>query len=959
MNKAPPNRRGIIFEVGAALEARDSQKNWYAANIEKIDYEDEKVLVHYRQWSHRYDEWFDWTSPYLRPMERVQLRREGLQEDGFIPGFHVNDKVLASWSDCRFYPAKVLAVNKDASYTVKFFDGVIQTVKGIHVKPFSRERRKKLTDRNGEKQVKKTEKDKKLQEINGRGKDMVGQADRVPEEEEGEVSDGDREKGEKKKRRIQSGNTGHKDREHREVENMSVTKENEDGERVLDQIRQHNYCKLFLKDSGHAEAMVKTEADSMVIDSRVKCNEGGDKGNEIEEAEVQVEQKEEEMKGQVLPCDRKSRRRRIRGKRRLSVARKRKKTDSNSDKGFHNDFKPTPALTNQRPQGKGTESAPLLVIQPSNGTKMPKAQCQSETSKQTVRKQAFRNPNRFSREPLYRVIRNQPPSVVAINLDHNPYKCSASGCKKSFRKAKLLHYHMKYYHGDDRAIDEDLCMNEGKKTSAMDKQAALINQDGCKRRCIALSSLREFKAGAQMTVKRCSAAPPVVSAQNYLQWPLLKKKTREPDGNIQRGFNKGRERRVLEMGVKEHDRLKEKMSRDLLRIKLKSKKKMRKTTSDEDSISDWSSDSFGWSEDEIGADLDIGPSPLSCSSVASTTGSGEIVRCVCEVEEEIDFMLQCEECQYWQHGTCMGLLEENIPERYACFLCRDSPGQVRGQRSSLRYWYDRDWLSSGHMYGLSFLKNYSHQNGKKIATTHQLLGDVQHVVEVLNGLQLKISVLQSQAHPDLKMWRQPWKLAERSRMKSTALLDAKTVSSLAPSEAALCKEPLPSSFQDYISSEHCYQKPLALHQVLEPNLILKTQVGTELEDRLHNTERLLKNGQHNNGEIQPALLKTFNTQLSNHSKHEVGADGGGVKGGAQQQQWRINLLEHIETVQEDVIHRMDFIERELDVLENWLDCTGELEPPEPLDRLPELKHSIKQLLNELGKVQQIALACAT
>uniref|UniRef100_A0A8C9TX21 PHD finger protein 20, b n=1 Tax=Scleropages formosus TaxID=113540 RepID=A0A8C9TX21_SCLFO len=135
MKKTPPNRRGITFEVGAQLEARDSLKNWYAANIEKIDYEDEKVLIHYRQWSHRYDEWFDWASPYLRPLERIQLRREGLQDDCTIP------KVLASWSDCRFYPAKVLAVNKDggSSYTVKFYDGVIQTVKGIHVKPFIKE----------------------------------------------------------------------------------------------------------------------------------------------------------------------------------------------------------------------------------------------------------------------------------------------------------------------------------------------------------------------------------------------------------------------------------------------------------------------------------------------------------------------------------------------------------------------------------------------------------------------------------------------------------------------------------------------------------------------------------------------------------------------------------------------------------------------------------------------------
>lgn len=61
---------------------------------------------------------------------------------------------------------------------------------------------------------------------------------------------------------------------------------------------------------------------------------------------------------------------------------------------------------------------------------------------------------------------------------------------------------------------------------------------------------------------------------------------------------------------------------------------------DEDSISDWSSDSCGWSEDEMGADLDVIASSLSCSSVASTTGSQETVRCVCEAEEENDFMLQ-------------------------------------------------------------------------------------------------------------------------------------------------------------------------------------------------------------------------------------------------------------------------------------------------------------------------------
>ena len=202
---------------------------------------------------------------------------------------------------------------------------------------------------------------------------------------------------------------------------------------------------------------------------------------------------------------------------------------------------------------------------------------------------------------------------------------------------------------------------------------------------------------------------------------------------------------------------------------------------DEDSLSDWSTDSCGWSDDDIGVDLDVTSPPLSGDSVALDTSDQEIVRCVCEVEEENDFMIQvcvcvwcvcvcvvslkwwyetekksvaareimlestqtvkmpvglsnvihhtwlpgssplvsfslyskvnwsiflylreyaidlfkdkcvvelylfvklmylssiqCEECLCWQHGTCMGLLEENVPDKYACYICRDPPGE--------------------------------------------------------------------------------------------------------------------------------------------------------------------------------------------------------------------------------------------------------------------------------------------
>uniref|UniRef100_A0A674NEH3 Tudor-knot domain-containing protein n=1 Tax=Takifugu rubripes TaxID=31033 RepID=A0A674NEH3_TAKRU len=79
MMKTPPDRAGIIFEVGAQLEARERHKKWYSATIKKIDCDRERVLVHYQHWSHRHDEWFQWNSPLLRPLERVSLRRQGLK----------------------------------------------------------------------------------------------------------------------------------------------------------------------------------------------------------------------------------------------------------------------------------------------------------------------------------------------------------------------------------------------------------------------------------------------------------------------------------------------------------------------------------------------------------------------------------------------------------------------------------------------------------------------------------------------------------------------------------------------------------------------------------------------------------------------------------------------------------------------------------------------------------------
>ncbi|XP_055364659.1 PHD finger protein 20 isoform X2 [Betta splendens] len=982
------------------MENRHTLEQKYAANIEKIDYEDEKVLIHYRQWSHRYDEWFDWTSPYLRPVERVQLRRQGLQDD--LPGFHVNDKVLASWSDCRFYPAKVISVNKDASYTVKFYDGVIQTVKDIHVKPFIKQRGGGGKSRSAERNMVRrapNRRDRRPQE-NGGPKNKRARRSTSDQEDESNSEDEEREErmiNEKNKKTNGEVVTAPTIKQEEKLLEQTEQKKPRDGEKVL----------------GLTNG-VRLEENNMQHDDR--CNVNGEVKEEM--------------------------------------------TTESETKPYSEAPRPYIEMT-PHTSGQTEQVSVCMTTTDSNGDVEQKPSVQSENSQlavdipppqpvKPVRKQGFHNPNRFSREPLYRVIKNQPPPVLSINLDHNPFKCSAPGCTKSFRKAKLLHYHMKYYHGEEQPLEENCSPTRSIQTRASDKQTATC-MEGPKRRRTISASLHSVGSAAAprgevKTAGRRTSAPPDVNTQSHQQRALLREKSKENQLDRNGCQQQDLERSGFDIGSVK-DKLKDKpRQKDFLRIKLKKKKKRKKKAKsdytgseenidisvlglqsklnlplkpplshnhkpeayscrpgysyseqihvdDEDSISDWSTDSCGWSDDDLGVDLDITTPPLSVDSGAVDTNDQEIVRCICEVEEENDFMIQCEDCLCWQHGTCMGLLEENVPDRYTCYICRDPPGQ----RQSLRYWYDREWLINGHMYGLSFLEeNYSHQNAKKITTTHQLLGDVHHVVEILNGLQHKMNVLKSNTHPDLQLWRQPWKHLDRSRISSdscrgsdaapspvtpdedmsrgeilmsNALEKLSRAATAATSSLSCSSSPFPSFQDSYITSEHCYQKPRAYYPAVEQRLVVETRQGSELEDSMRSTEELLEREQR-----YGSLLETDKPKSTNNSnkaslggllcqvemKEENGRDSGEAADNRRHhQQWQINLLDHIDAVQDEVSHRMDFIERELDVLESWLDYTGELEPPEPLARLPQLKHRMKRLLTQLSKVQQIALYSST
>ncbi|XP_069664733.1 PHD finger protein 20 isoform X2 [Haliaeetus albicilla] len=999
MTKHPPNRRGINFEVGAQLEARDRLKNWYPAHIEEIDYEEGKVLIHFKRWNHRYDEWFCWDSPYLRPLEKIQLRKEGLHEEEGCAGFHINDQVLACWSDCRFYPAKVTSVNKDGTYTVKFYDGVVQTVKNIHVKAFSKdqntvgnakpkergneilsspEKQEKFKEQRKATSNAKKDKDEKTLKTEKRVKQPDKEGRLTVISEKGKVS----EKNISKNGKEDKENISENDMEYSVDAEIEKKPENDNVKSPQENTKETK------RKRGRPPITPPTEPSSQTLQPitlelrRRKIPKGG----EVPSKRLRIEKNfsQEKLKNSSDNPERDQIRRRS-SRLSSSISHEILNTDHVTTSTEIQHLKD--AVSNQKESEKVHLEIPVESDQRFSEQGLPGNASHSTAFSTDA---SLQEEKVEDTESLSVTVRTQEPSAATVtkpcrradflaskkaatvDQDHQ-FRCKFLDCSKSFRKAKLLHYHLKYFHGVEKAAESQqnpVKRNIQTRASLASEKA---NQERSKRGRIAASSLsvKEHENNKERKSKDYG--------KSKSKKKKKKKKRSKPEysgseENTDISQELSSEKSVVTKCISSNKSSAHPST--LLQCSDSGQHRGKSKTNEDDALSESSMDSLPWSDDDCSQDVDVTTNP----DEEVEDSDFEIVRCVCEVKEENDFMIQCEECLCWQHGVCMGLLEDNVPEKYTCYVCQDPPGQ----RSSLKYWYEKEWLSNGHMHGLAFLEeNYSHQNAKKIVATHQLLGDVQRVIEVLHGLQLKMSILQNKEHPDLKLWCHPWKhitVDEKIHTKHIIHIEENcckedTASYRTWNGTVEKPSTIPSVEESYITSEHCYQKPRAYYPAIEQRLVVETR-GSAMDDGVN---RIRENGDDALSErfgwnLDREICKVENESKHNYSKVRESVskkvspeeavemkllekDKEGVVNS--QLQWQLNLLAHVESLQDEVIHRMDFIEKELDVLESWLDYTGELEPPEPLARLPQLKHCIKQLITDLGKVQQIALCCST
>lgn len=988
MSKKPPNRPGITFEIGARLEALDYLQKWYPSRIEKIDYEEGKMLVHFERWSHRYDEWIYWDSNRLRPLERPSLRKEGLKDEEDLFDFKAGEEVLARWTDCRYYPAKIEAINKEGTFTVQFYDGVIRCLKRMHIKampedakgqdwialvkaaaaaaaknktgskPRTSANSNKEKERDGGKWFKVPSKKaetstcivtaeiEKKEELPTSSEPFGLHIDSVPKivfpQPESTLTN---------KRKNNQGNSFQAKRARlNKITGLLASKavgvdgaeKKEDCSAtapVLEQAispkpqsQKKNEAVISSSANTQKPALLSSTLSSGKARSKKCKHESGESSGCIKTpksplAPELIQAKDLTLVSQLSsvinktsspqpvnpprPCKHSERRRR--SQRLATLPMPDDSLEKLSSSSSATDGKVF-SISSQNQQESSVPEVPAITYVPLQklGPCLPlDLSCGSEVTGSQAPDSSYPGGECPREEKEETPLFTNPTSKVVSDVKG---AAAATGISKTEKKVKLEEKTSTAF-GKRKEKDK-----ERKEKRDKDHYKPKQKKKKKKKKKSKQHDYSDYEDSSLDFLERCSSPLTRSSGSSLAPRSTFTEKTTTYQ-----------------------------YPRAILSVDLSGE-----NLSDVEFLDDSSTESLLLSGDEYNQDFD---STNFEESQDEDDALNEIVRCICELDEENGFMIQCEECLCWQHSVCMGLLEDSIPEQYICYICRDPPGQ----RWNAKYRYDKEWLNNGRMYGLSFVKeNYSHLNAKKIVSTHHLLADVCGITEVLHGLQLKIGILKNKHHPDLRLWAYSGKRKDQDQVVAGAerkVILQDTANSEGRKYVQNHKEPPLKMEETYITSEHSYQKPQSFsqdcHSLTDPGSSDDDDVSSFEEDgELHvadNSHLLYSVKERGVSEKNPA----------SGNKVFVYNDKKGMEGpGDAHLQWQLNLLTHIENVQNEVTSRMDRIEKEVDVLESWLDFTGELEPPDPLARLPQLKRHIKQLLLDMGKVQQIATLCS-
>ncbi|XP_033640347.1 uncharacterized protein LOC117300705 isoform X2 [Asterias rubens] len=814
------SKSGVLLQPGNKVEAMDYSKKWYTAKIVNLDEVDKTVLIHFEGWNSRFDEWLGFESDRLRPLARVSARKEVAKEVKALGGYKIGNEVLARWSDCRYYPAKILGIKTNGSYRVLFYDGIEKVVMGINVRDMPDSLKSQDFFSNLEHQFRAL--------LNKKRKSHK-------EEPEGSLS-GSRPSSpvppaQKRRHPSTTSSTSSTSQpikrsrpETLKAQPPAATKVPKVTKTAADPVINPPTPPQALVDLPSPTSSETNELIMSALDYRASekkryreplifdKNSGliRDPRRLIAPKELVIDLDHNKYKCEVPDCGKGFRKASLleyhkkyyhinkpatstsahtAAKNAVTRSRKRLSTSTIATGASkirrHESLDSAPAKVSSRQRS----SAPGIMT---SVYKRPLSSTQDTTTKRLA--QSIKS-SRIKQKLLAVAKKEEPPIVPIEEPAANPIMLPPSPApalvspKRSEVTPKVSERSRRVSGTvkDDKPIvskdvvKDDIPPPPSAPAPTVENKIKLepIEPKPSDTPEVIPEVKPEVKVEPEVKdeVKGQIPDEDIIQALKdaVASGGSKKDKRNKTHKKHKRHKARSRDRRTREQSRSNRRRIAERAKER--RLQKQSKGSQELPEQGADSVMEWTSKyipskgrpskggknlpRFPAQSVDVPDVSQLVASGGVDSSATEDGGPKEMISCICRNPEEEGFMIQCETCFGWQHGGCVGLTEHTIPKQYICNFCT----HPENLRTHARHRYNIDWFQTGKLPCLIKPKEPDEEAGsltESMHQTHQLMADMLNVTEALDTLQHKIKILKSTNHPDLKLWSYHWGLKDET-----------------------------------------------------------------------------------------------------------------------------------------------------------------------------------------------------
>ncbi|XP_077294800.1 protein MBD-R2-like isoform X3 [Arctopsyche grandis] len=962
------SEKGMLVQ-GSRVEAKDFNDMWYPARVVEVDHDEMEVLIHYDNWSQRFDEWIYMWSPRIRivdPTPPALNVKPLTYEEG--------ERCLARWSNNQRFPATVQKVLSNGQYEVAFDDGFTRVTKAAMMSKMNAQTSRVSTSTTST--------------ASATRKVVPVTSVLSPTPLQNHLFDPKRD------------HLGTKE-ERRSLKKKIDVKELFFARKKKKEIPVSEDTKVNIsvtKDGRGRKRKIKPEEDSLIKDPVQKIKKKM-------ESPIKIEPPiKNEVDSEATPPQPDTSQFASSEKHNFSAHRKqarRKGWDVSTTSPVNNSVDFCVNMAN-----KAKKAKPVVVIPP-------------------PRVVAEVKPPSFHGKDFVFV------GALKVQVIDNLLRCPKEGCFKNFRKDNLLQMHIKHYHpemckffGDTpnvadlayaRTVVEEspvlVCKNQFK--SEVDKyfdsvsvnrrsdadDESTFNQTWNANQMNSPNALNEANVNYTFTPQGYKDHNVSMEEPNHCpktSWGEtsdVRKNQGVYNYNTSRYFTPRPE-------VKRSH--KKKLPEQLEEARSK-KKKIRNfpyawdtptTDHDETRSSFGLVDQMGNRSFEHGFTIKTEAHLVKIkeekeesnhsSTIITETGEKikivqmkreEIINCHCGFCEEDGLMIQCELCLCWQHAMCHNIERESeVPEKYVCLICLQP---YRGRKSQ-KYLHDQEWLYEGRLPRASGANPaIDIPRANLLRKSHELTANLLQLKDLMHSLRCKMEVAENKDHPKLYLWSKPWE-------NNLAYNDNNTV--------GIKSENIDISSMNSINSQSIIntvdlEKPLIPNERLDVNsdsidTTEKNDKFDQLLDHITEAANNIKDDPEmlqNNGIAEPHLnngkCDLVNGSVPSNIFSNLLASPGGTsidlplssselesltksvqmsapqpEAAIESSECRIRLLQHIERTQVLLEARLDSIEAQIAELESQDPSFDDDETPE---HFPRTKQTIQMILRDLVTLEEL------